>query len=585
MRVLRPLLWWGLLLLALVGYQKHNRLSAQTRLSFAVALGAKSVGEEASATLDGKPVVSGQRVSIGRHNLTISHPKTEPFSTNMFMWYGDHDLGKITLKRSQGVLAVQVIPPTARLTVVGPEFTVTLTNSSGLTSSIPTDRYILKARSAHWEQEEAVSIAAGASVTRRIAPKLGAARLMANQTEVSFQLLTKNNDQISQGNLPAEVSELLEGNYKLIAEHHGSRREENVTVKAGGTAEVLVGFLYGAVVLETEPRGASVLDRNGREFGVTPLSLSELSPGQLEFRLRREGYETLVILVEVVANQTNMVHTNLVNQFYADAMRAAKRALESPRPDFDAAIAALERALKNVPTDETAARLLRGARVGQALQLAETKFGQRDYNGALKQAEAALAMQPDHAAAKELVTKYQQVVQEQQAIEERVNRMRAAQEREGRPKKNFRELMQSTLNSDLFDEQEVKVNGDYALIQGQILQALKDQSPKFKVIENRPLNGEGFLIRAIQGMASGWRRGYIVGGQTGEGKVTLVFKVFEYTPPDDMGLLSLLLEGADDSKLLPVHSSRLPEKKAWLLERRATGIRLIRERIRTATGQ
>jgi hypothetical protein len=101
LRVLRPLLWWLLLVLLLFAHRTHQRLSEQTRLTFAVTLLDRGITEEAVVRLGDNPAVSGQRVSLGWHKLTISHPKAEPFLTNLFIWYGERDLGKIALRRAQ----------------------------------------------------------------------------------------------------------------------------------------------------------------------------------------------------------------------------------------------------------------------------------------------------------------------------------------------------------------------------------------------------------------------------------------------------------------------------------------------------
>jgi len=58
---------------------------------------------------------------LGQHTFTVSHPKAEPFSTNLFVWYGEHNFCQINLKRAKGVLEVHVNPPADLLTIRGPE--------------------------------------------------------------------------------------------------------------------------------------------------------------------------------------------------------------------------------------------------------------------------------------------------------------------------------------------------------------------------------------------------------------------------------------------------------------------------------
>ena len=66
---------------------------------------------EASTTFDGKPIISGQKIPLGNHTFAVTLPKGEPFSTNLFVWYGDHNLGTIDLKRTMGTLSVTADPP------------------------------------------------------------------------------------------------------------------------------------------------------------------------------------------------------------------------------------------------------------------------------------------------------------------------------------------------------------------------------------------------------------------------------------------------------------------------------------------
>ena len=121
----------------------------KTRLEFTVTMQGQPQNE-ASATFDGKPVISGQNIPLGNHTFEVTHPKGEPFSTNMFVWYGEHNLGAIDLKRTMGTLSVTADPSTDWLVIRGPEWSVTLTNSSGLTQLIPTDEYTVDAEYPHW---------------------------------------------------------------------------------------------------------------------------------------------------------------------------------------------------------------------------------------------------------------------------------------------------------------------------------------------------------------------------------------------------------------------------------------------------
>jgi hypothetical protein len=87
-RVLRPLFWWLLLVLVLFGIHTHQRLMEKTRLNFNATLAGHMPFPEDVATFDGQPAFSGQNISLGNHQFTVTHPKGETFSTNLFVWYG-----------------------------------------------------------------------------------------------------------------------------------------------------------------------------------------------------------------------------------------------------------------------------------------------------------------------------------------------------------------------------------------------------------------------------------------------------------------------------------------------------------------
>ena len=198
LRILRPLFWWLVLVLVLYGIRTHQRLMEKTRLVFTVTMQGQP-HYEASTSFDGKPVISGQKIPLGNHTFVVTLPKGEPFSTNMFVWYGEHNLGTIDLKRTMGILAVTVDPPAPFLFIRGPEWSVTLTNSSGLTTSVPTDQYTVESRYAHWDHTDDVTVFAGSTATWRIAPRLGAVRLSCNQSDATFQLLALDDRQEEAG--------------------------------------------------------------------------------------------------------------------------------------------------------------------------------------------------------------------------------------------------------------------------------------------------------------------------------------------------------------------------------------------------
>jgi tetratricopeptide (TPR) repeat protein len=135
---------------------------------------------EFSLTVDGHPATSGDMISIGRHRVVLSHPKAEPLHTNLFVWYGGTELGDLVLKRTMGELAIAADPAPRFLTIIGPEFSVKLTNCPGVTSSIPTDMYRIQAHWAHHTEITKVALTPSHGAVVRYSPPLGTVALYSD---------------------------------------------------------------------------------------------------------------------------------------------------------------------------------------------------------------------------------------------------------------------------------------------------------------------------------------------------------------------------------------------------------------------
>ena len=138
---------------------------------------------------------------------------------------------------------------------------MTLTNSSGLTQSVPTDEYTVEADYPHWQKSDTTSVFVNQSTAYTFAPHFGGLQLGCNQSDATYQLLSADGLLISDGILPATVTGLPAGNYKMIATHHDHQRTDTLTVKADTTSPEQFDFNYGAAVFETTPDGG-----NGRNY-------------------------------------------------------------------------------------------------------------------------------------------------------------------------------------------------------------------------------------------------------------------------------------------------------------------------------
>jgi hypothetical protein len=572
LRGLRPLFYWLLLVLLLFGIRMHQRLMEQTRLDFTVTLQGKPL-YDAVTTFDGKLVLNGQRITLGSHTFVITHPKGETFSTNIFIWYGEHNLGAIDLKRTMGTLSVTADPSADWLVIRGPEWSVTLTNSSGLTKLVPTDAYEIEADYPYWRKTYSATVFANQTTPCPIAPHFGGLKLDCNQSDATYQLQSADGQLISSGILPATASELPSGNYKLTATHHGHQRTDTLVVKADTTTAAQIDFQYGVVVFETSPAGAMVATGDGRSWGETPLTLPEMLPGSWTFILQRSGYQSVQVSVNVEANQTSNVSTNLVSETYLHAMNAARQYMAAV--DYDRALQAAGDALVASPGDADAMTLQREATGLGIIQRAKKLAQQGDYIGGGKELTLALQSLPENAEVMRLLADFKQHEPEQ------IERLRM--ERLERPKKSFDAALAYLNGAALFESHELKTSKSATETFSAIETQLKSVPPSFQIVRSET-TGEIFVIEATQDFSGGSRRCMIVGGQSKDDETQIYFEVVESKKVGFMDQPLGALVGAMPSKYTLIYPSDL-QTNVKLKNQITEGVSNVTARIQSAIGQ
>ena len=260
-RVLRPLLWWLLLMLTMFGYRKHQALMERTRIYFTTTVPGLANSIAATVILDGEPISTGTKISLGSHTLTVTHPKAETFATNFFAWYGGHDFGQVTLKRTMGMLKVAANPAAGGISIFGPEFSLQLTNSTGTNISVPTDVYRVYARYARWSDVQEMTVSAS-GMACNFNPQLGAISISCNESPATYQISNAKGDSVAKGEVPAVVAELPGGDYLISVTFNEHQLDHtNVRVSAEQTNDVPFHFVFGAVRIDSVPTGAT--EKNG----------------------------------------------------------------------------------------------------------------------------------------------------------------------------------------------------------------------------------------------------------------------------------------------------------------------------------
>lgn len=571
LRPLRPLLWWFIFVLVLYAIRTHQRLMDETRLSFTISMQGESIF--ALAMLDGKPVRSGQRISLGSHTFSVTHSKTKPFTTNLFVWYGGEDFGEIDLKRAKGVLALTANPPARELTIQGPEWGVTLMNSSGLTETIPTDDYTVTARYRYSEDSKMIGVFANVTNTFKIAPRFGTLELACNQSNATFRLLNQNNQFVESGEFPATITELPEGTYTLHALHHRHEWTESPSVWSETTNSLFVEFRYGAAVLLTVPTGASVQTTDGRELGTTPLALTEMQPGRWNFNLRLDGYEPAAVSVDVAPNETNTVRANLVSRSFLSAMRTARQFMDAG--EFDKAADAVADALRIEPNDSAAIALRKQARCLGCIARAERLGNRGDYIAGEQELERALVALPDNVKAQQMFADFKQHEPEQR------ERMRV--EQLGRPKKVFNYIVSQMPDIFYFGTNELKTDKPAGEVKSAIIAQIASNQPPFRITRSDSPADQIFRIEAEETFPGGERRCVIVVGQSSENETKILFKVAEFKKVGFMKQPITSLVGVTPLAYTVINPNQ-PQMSEKSKEQIAEGVRLVTERIQCAIG-
>jgi tetratricopeptide (TPR) repeat protein len=580
-RGLRPFLWWIVLVALLFAKRTHERLSEQTRLSFTATLQRQPVSDEVTASLDSQRITSGDHISIGSHQFTITHPKADRFSTNFSFWYGKHNLGEIALNRSKGTLIIHADPPANTITIRGPELVLTLTNSSGTSTAVPTDHYNVEVTYLHWRKVEELTVYPNQPANLFINPRIGTVQLSCNQANASFQMQAVDGQVLEAGEFPSTIRHLPEGNYKVIVRHHQNQQELTISVRAGTTNSIEMEFSYGAAFLDTAPRGAMVTSSNGRELGQTPLHLEELLPGLRQFELKRDGYERVFISLDVRAFETNSLHTNLISINYAKSVNAAREFLAAA--NYDAAVDAATEALQAKPNDPNAIAIQKEASGRKCLRQAETLGKEGDYTAAIRTLESVLIALPENEHGKQLLTEFKR--REPEQIEnKRLARLTLGQN-------TFEAALVNHSYQDYFDTHELKTTKPVKAIRTAILDALKTQ-PAFKVTRNDSSMPETFEIEAVQELttilatSAGRRHCVIVGAQTRDDETQILFKVLEYKS-EAVNKFSIgnLINAASEVRYVPIHSSENGNLSEKLQAQLKEGVQMVTERIQRAIGQ
>ncbi len=105
------------------------------------------------------------------------------------------------------------------------------------------------------------------------------------------------------GTTPGQMEKLGTGKwyYEVSREDWGWWGRE-ITISEGGDGHEVLVLKPGVVKITTEPDGVDVLV-GSRKIGVTPLTVTDVAPGEVEYALRRVGYEDRTLFGSIRPNE------------------------------------------------------------------------------------------------------------------------------------------------------------------------------------------------------------------------------------------------------------------------------------------
>jgi tetratricopeptide (TPR) repeat protein len=590
----RPLLWWGIVVGLVAVWQAHRSQLAKTTLVFQTTIEGHSSAGRLEVRLDGLKFRSGDRTGIGWKRLSFEGPEAEPFTTNVFLWYGANDLGRIDLQWKTGELSLVVTPIPQSVQLESERRFVRLSHVGSTNLVLPVGEYRVEAKHEHFTETGTFEVEAGTIKRATLVRPVGALVLA---TEAEFELASKQGPIVRlQGLAPQSFTNLPAGDYALRTWRGDYALNREITLPADGTETVAVRFAYGEVRFHSTPEQATVLNARGVKLGLTPLTVMNVIPGTHRFRLEYPDHDPEDVAVTVEGDAVGTVRVELRDRIYDEAMHRAEvlgtsrryaealvevhtalgRKLNDPaalkrktdlqvaqaldtarsharRSEEAEAMQAVEQALELRPTDPDALRfraeLVQEARDRKDRQVAEL----------IRQAEAArknndLAKAHDFfLRALEAAPTDAELLKQKEAVAEELTR-RAEETRQKAVRTAFLAATANEPNAQWFDLHEWDLAGEPAAVRAALERLFTKQTTQWRFRTNQTLADDMMLYRGVQGgLTKGpFNRCVVVVGQTEAGRTRVAAKFWEYALPE----IQDGINGADETRMTPIHPQR-----------------------------
>lgn len=198
-----------------------------------------------------------------------------------------------------GVLSVETTPAGAMITFAG-RSGVSPTNFS----AIALGNYTLTAQLEGYSdvnQTIALTNDVPVKLSLELHPSYGQLSIASEPPGATFSLESRGRV-IQSGQTPARLEKLHAGKYQIEVKKGAASYREMLEITKDHTTEFQYKFRLGRLRIESDPPGADVLI-NAQKIGKTPLLLTEVLEGPVEFELRQHKFLSKRLGAQIVADQ------------------------------------------------------------------------------------------------------------------------------------------------------------------------------------------------------------------------------------------------------------------------------------------
>jgi hypothetical protein len=441
-------------------------------------------------TMNGKPFHNGDKLSVGHNSLSIMLNNAEPISRNVWTWWGENNLGSISLNTLKGNLSLTTAPSAVMFALRQGSDSI----RSGITpvtlKDVPVGDYDVLISRGSYKEGKAVTIVKGETASLNLNLKIADILLESSPTDADFTLTGNGNKW--EGKLPTVISNVTFGNYTCTSSRKGWKIVSSITVDRTGGLTNLTEFPYGSIEVTSDPTGLLV-SNSGDEIGKTPLTV-RVKPGQYTLTAS-DGENDLIANVDVAQNEAAK-HAFI---FHYGAVQLSSTPAGATVVRKGKEVGKTPLALNHIPVGESSielrldgyksTNLIVGASEGttvnfsvkliseqylQAMKKAHVAFDAGQFADARIAVTAALAVEPNDPDAAKLQAKIAEAEQNTEKARLQAEQQAAAERRPANERR-FQQLIASTKNARIFPNYTRTYSSTFNNVWDSTLNVLKQQ--------------------------------------------------------------------------------------------------------------